>query len=163
MTDTSAPNTPSSPAADTPPDAAPVTIAVQYIKDLSFESPRTPHAFAELNRAPQIEVSVGVKVESLGERHYEVILHIEASAKLGDMPLFLVELDYGGVVALSGVPQESINAVLMIECPRLLFPFARAVIANVTRDGGMPPLMINPVDFVAMYRAQIENAAKTAN
>ncbi len=163
MTDTSAPNTPSPSSADTSSEAAPVTIAVQYIKDLSFESPRAPHAFAELNRAPQIEVSVGVKVEVLGERHYEVILHIEASAKLGDMPLFLVELDYGGAVALSGVPQESINAVLMIECPRLLFPFARAVIANVTRDGGMPPLMINPVDFVSMYRAQVENAAKAAN
>jgi len=163
MTDTSAPTPPSAPADATPSDTAPVTIAVQYIKDLSFESPRAPHAFAELNRAPQIEVSVGVKVEALGERHYEVILHIEATAKLGDTPLFLVELDYGGAVALAGVPQESINAVLMIECPRLLFPFARAVIDNVTRDAGMPPLMINPVDFVSMYRAQPENAAKAAN
>lgn len=157
-------NQPTSPtsSASSSSEAAPITIAVQYVKDLSFESPRTPHVFTELNRAPQIDVSVGVKVEALAEHHYEVILHIEAKATLGETALFLVELDYAGAVALSGVPQDSLNAVLMIECPRLLFPFARAIIANVTRDAGMPPLMINPVDFVSMYRAQVESQASTA-
>ena len=83
---------------------------------------------------------------------FEVVLKVTASGRAADAPLFLAELSYGGLFTLQGVPEDSLHPVLLIECPRILFPFARAIIAEVTRDGGFPPLLIQPVDFAAMYR-----------
>lgn len=144
----------------------PLVVNAQYVKDLSFENPRAPMSLQQSEEAPRIDVNVDVQATRLGETNYEVILALTATANSGDDKVFLVELSYGGLFTLGGIPEEHIQPVLLIECPRLLFPFARAVIADMTRDGGFAPLMIQPVDFAEMYRrsqqppqeAPVENA-----
>ncbi|MBL8675305.1 MAG: protein-export chaperone SecB [Rhodospirillales bacterium] len=138
--------------------APPLTVHAQYIKDLSFENPRSPHSLMEQGQ-PQLGLNVLVKTRQLDGSTYEVALVVEADAKMenGDV-LFKLELVYGGVFTLGAVPQEAVGPMLLIECPRLLFPFARAVVANTTREAGFPPLQVAPVDFAALYRQQLENA-----
>src|SRR5262249_26303225 len=98
------------------------------------------------------EINVDVKAQGIGPENYEVVLTINASAKAQNETLFLVELSYAGIVTIRNVPQEMLGAVVLVETPRLLFPFARNVIAETTRDGGFPPLMINPIDFAELAR-----------
>ncbi|MHA1568635.1 MAG: protein-export chaperone SecB [Alphaproteobacteria bacterium] len=141
------------------PDAAPIIIDVQYIKDFSFENPNAPVVFTELQGAPEIDVNVNVAVQNLAEATFEVILVLHAHAKYGDKTAFLAELVYGCVTRLAGIPENSIEPVLLIEVPRLIFPFARAILADATRGGGYPPLLINPVDFAGMYRTRKEAQA----
>jgi preprotein translocase subunit SecB len=141
------------------PGAAPssglaLTINLQYVKDLSFENPRAPHVFAPSEHQPQVQVNVDVGARQLAESAYEVTLTLNAEAKAGDQAVFMVELTYAGVFTVPALPPEQLRPLLLIECPRLLFPFARAVVAEATRDGGFPPLMINPIDFAALYRRQ---------
>jgi preprotein translocase subunit SecB len=135
-----------------------LTVHTQYIKDLSFENPRSPHSLMEQGQ-PQLSLNVQVKTRPLEGSTYEVALVIDADAKSEKAEvIFALELVYGGVFTLGPIPQEAIGPMLLIECPRLLFPFARAVVANATREAGFPPLQIAPVDFATLYRHQLEQA-----
>ena len=127
-------------------------VNAQYIKDLSFENPRAPHSLRQQAAQPAVEINVDVKAQSLGTDNYEVVLTIKSNAKIQDELLFLVELTYGAVITVRNVPQEMLSAVVLVETPRLMFPFARNIVAETTRDGGFPPLMINPIDFGELLR-----------
>jgi preprotein translocase subunit SecB len=142
--------------------AMPIAVRAQYIKDLSFESPNTPQVLTQMTQAPAVTVNVDIRVQKLQETDFEVVLQMEATAKIGEDTAFLVELAYGGVFHVGEVAPEHLRPLLLIECPRLLFPFARAIIANVTRDAGMPPMMISPIDFVDLYRKQLQREAGEA-
>ena len=153
---------PGNPGAQQPgpqqPGVAPLTMHGQYIKDLSFENPRAPQSLIE-QKQPQLTLNVNVATRQFEAKTFEVTLTIEASATTPEKePLFVLELVYGGTVSLNEVPQEAFGPLLLIEVPRLLFPFARAIVANATREAGFPPLNIAPVDFVALYRQQLEAA-----
>ncbi len=132
--------------------AAPsLNILAQYTKDLSFENPGAPRSLQARDKAPTININVNVNANPLSEVDFDVILTLEAKATDGDAIVFAAELVYGGVFRISGFPQEHMLPLLFIECPRLLFPFARQIIADVTRNGGFPPLMIDPIDFAQMF------------
>ncbi|WP_257167606.1 protein-export chaperone SecB [Bradyrhizobium sp. SRS-191] len=144
------------------PEAAPppqLNVLAQYIKDLSFENPNAPQSLAPQGQAPQINIQINVGANALNESEYEVTLTIEGKAESGSQVMFSFELVYGGVFRLVNVPQEHLSPMLLIECPRLLFPFAREIVANSVRDGGFPPLMLDPVDFVSLYRQNMERQA----
>ncbi len=148
-------NGPSAPQpAAAQPTAQPQQLIVnaQYIKDLSFENPRAPHSLRQQPGQPAVEINVDVKAQSLGPENYEVVLTIKAGAKVQDETLFLIELAYGAIITVRNVPQEMLSPVVLVETPRLMFPFARNIIADTTRDGGFPPLMINPIDFTELLR-----------
>ena len=131
----------------------------QYIKDLSLEIPSAPQVFLEAqSENPDIPIHVDVNASALAPNLFEVVLHLRIEAKLPTKTLFILELDYAGLFTVN-VPEEQVHPVLMIECPRLLFPFARNIVADLTRDGGFPPLMIQPLDFVALYRSRLEEIA----
>ncbi|HTZ37385.1 MAG TPA: protein-export chaperone SecB [Stellaceae bacterium] len=129
-----------------------LVINAQYIKDLSFENPRAPHSLTQQAAAPNVDINVDVNAQNLNPETYEVVLTIKASAKIADDPLFLLELVYGAVVTARNMPREMLPAALLVETPRLMFPFARNIIADATRDGGFPPLMVNPIDFSDLLR-----------
>ncbi len=130
-----------------------VGILAQYVKDLSFENPNAPRSF-QLTTQPQIEINVNVQARRAGEDLFEVDLKIEASARTDDGVSFIVDLLYGGMFGLRNVPDEAIEPFCVVEAPRILFPFARRIIADATRDGGFPPLLLEPIDFAALYMAQ---------
>jgi preprotein translocase subunit SecB len=127
-------------------------VNAQYIKDLSFENPRAPQSLTQQTTAPAVDINVDVNAQNLSPDTYEVVLTIKASAKISDDPLFLMELVYGAVVTAHNMPRDMLPAVLLVETPRLMFPFARNIIADATRDGGFPPLMVNPIDFSELLR-----------
>lgn len=132
---------------------------IQYIKDFSFENPNAPRSLTQQQQqqgGPQIGLQVNVHANALGENDIETILTLEGKATLNDETLFAFELSYAGVFRIQGVPQEQLHAVVMIDCPRLLFPFARAIVADAVRNGGFPPLYIDPIDFAALYRQRLE-------
>lgn len=136
--------------------AAPsLTILTQYVKDLSFENPDAPRSIGPRRAAPSINVGINVGVKPIEKDDYEVELRLEARATDEGKALFVAELAYAGVFRLANVPQDNLPPLLMIECPRLLFPFARQIIAEVTRNGGYPPLLIDPVDFTTLYRQRL--------
>lgn len=154
--------TPQEGAAAQAQEAAPVTVNIQYIKDLSFEMPNTPSIFGELaEKQPDININVGVGAQPLTDTMFEVALQINVECKVGDQVGFLLELIYTGIFTVN-VPQEALQAMLLIECPRLLFPFARNIVADMSRDGGFPPLMMTPIDFVALYQQRMAEAAEEA-
>ena len=132
-----------------------LNILAQYVKDFSFENPGAPRSLQARDKAPAINISVNVNANPLSETDFDVILSLNAEAKDGDKILFNAELAYGGVFRVTGFPQEHMLPVLFIECPRLLFPFARQIIADATRNGGFPPLMIDPIDFAQMFQQRI--------
>jgi preprotein translocase subunit SecB len=135
--------------------APPISINAQYIKDLSFEAPATPGIFAKLQQeSPDVTINVDVNAHPVQEKYFEVQLHIKATCKVGGETAFISELVYGGLFTIN-VPEEHLQAILLVECPRLLFPFARNIVADTSRDGGFPPLMLAPVDFVAMFQNQV--------
>ena len=137
----------------------PLNITHQYVKDLSFENPGAPALFLQPpDGAPDIAIEVNVTADQIGENLFEVNLHVEAQAKTGETVLFITELDYGAIAEVGDIQEEHKQPLILIEVPRMLFPFARAIISNVTRDGGFPPLMISNVDFVDMYRRSTETA-----
>ncbi len=129
----------------------PLVVHGQYIKDFSFEVPGAPQIFQELEDSPQIHIDVDTKAQELHQDIYEVVLTITANATGEGKTAFILELSYAGVFGVN-LPRENHNPVVMIEAPRLLFPFARSLIADVTRDGGFPPLMLSPIDFAALYQ-----------
>jgi preprotein translocase subunit SecB len=133
-------------------DAPRVQVVGQYIKDLSFEN---PGVIGSQNTRPQIELNVDLQARQLEQEHFEVELKLRVNAKGEDKALFLLELVYGGLFQLHNIPDEVRQQVLLIEAPHILFPFARRIVADVVRDGGMPPLMIEPIDFAALYRAKM--------
>lgn len=128
----------------------------QYCKDFSFENPNAPQSLQPRTSPPQISLQVNVNAKQLAETDFEVDLTIEGNAKVDDKDvLFAFELTYSGVFRVQNVPQDQVHPVVMIECPRLLFPFARQIVADAVRDGGYPPLYIDPIDFFALYRQRV--------
>ena len=153
-------------ATDTTAESPSLNILAQYVKDFSFENPGAPRSLQARDKAPAINISVNVNANPLSETDFDVILSLNAEAKDGDKMLFNAELAYGGVFRVTGFPQEHMLPVLFIECPRLLFPFARQIISDATRNGGFPPLMIDPIDFAQMFSqrmAEEQIKAKVTN
>lgn len=147
-------------AASTQSPAYQLIVNTQYLKDLSFESPRAPQTLMAQREAPEVNLTADVKARSLGPDVFEVVLNMGAHAKQKDEPVFVVELSYGAVVTVKDAPAELVPLLVFVETPRILFPFARAVIASATRDGGFPPLLINPIDFAELLRREHERALK---
>jgi preprotein translocase subunit SecB len=134
-----------------------IGLGAQYIKDFSFESPNAPQIFAHLQTQPQMAMDVNVLSRGLGEGNFESVLKLKLESKLGDKTAFIAELSYAGLFALPELPEEQTKLFLLVEAPRLLFPFARAIIANAIREGGFPNVSIQPIDFMALYMAQRSN------
>jgi len=151
----------------------PLVVNVQYVKDMSFEVPGAPTIFAQLRSQPQVNINLDVQARRLPEQTnvYEVTLMIRAEATLptpngaaapaaAPAPvLFVAELAYAGVFTLNNLPENAVEPVLLVECPRLLFPFARNILADVTRDGSFPPVLLQPIDFVALWQSRRQQAA----
>jgi preprotein translocase subunit SecB len=131
-------------------------IVGQYIKDLSFENPGAP---AGLAQRPEIEFGIDVQARRGDDQHFEVELKLRVHATGEGRQLFLLELAYAGLFRVQNIPEEALQPILLIQAPHMLFPFARRIVADVVRDGGMPPLMIEPIDFVALYQAKMGQAA----
>ena len=144
------------------PPVPKVAVRTQYVKDLSFENPGAPKSLADASGPPQIKVNVDVEAKPLGGNHYEIALKINATAKQKDVTVFVTELSYAGLFALENIPKDRLETVCLVECPRLLFPFARQVIADATREGGFPPLLLDPIDFGRLYRQHRTPAAVPA-
>lgn len=142
---------PAAPEGIPQPDGAQLSVLGQYIKDLSFESPAAPQVLQSPPANPQLQVTVNVNATSQSEETYEVVLNIEVHAGGDTGVIYNVELFYGGLFRLRNVPQNMLQPVLFIDCPALLFPFMRRVLADMTRDGGFPPLMLDPIDFGRLY------------
>ena len=132
-----------------------LNVLAQYVKDLSFESPGAPNSLRGRDQAPGININLNVNANPLSEKEFDVNLSLNARAGFDKDVLFNVELVYGGVFRIEGFPQEHMLPLLFIECPRLLFPFARQIIADATRNGGFPPLMLDPIDFAQMFQQKI--------
>jgi preprotein translocase subunit SecB len=139
-----------------------VIINAQYVKDLSFENPRAPQSLLQQGAQPDVQINVDVKAGTLAPDIYEVIMTLRADAKQGADSMFVVELVYGAVVTLANTPQEDAATALMVETPRQMFPFARSILAEVTRDGGFTPLLLNPIDFQEIYARRSAAAAAGA-
>ncbi|MGH6980987.1 MAG: protein-export chaperone SecB [Stellaceae bacterium] len=138
-----------------PPAAGPqLVINAQYVKDFSFENPRAPQSLMAQPTPPEIKLDIRVDARNLAPDAFEVTLAVSARAQRKDEPVFVVELSYAGVVTLQNVPREHAQFYVLVEAPRMLFPFARAIIADATRDGGFPPLFVQPIDFAELLRRQ---------
>lgn len=135
-----------------------LNVLVQYIKDFSFENPNAPRSLGPNQNQPTINIQVNVGIGQIMETDYEVSLKLEGKAEAADNVMFAFDLTYSGVFRIQNVPQESLGPLLMIECPRLLFPFAREIIASAVRGGNFPPLLLDPVDFVALYQQRVAAA-----
>jgi len=142
------------------PQSAAIRVLAQYIKDFSFENPGTARA----QQQPNIDlgIDVGATPHQDGQNMFEVSLRMQAKASAGETTLFILELDYAGLFQFDTADQNILEPLLLIECPRLLFPFARRIISDITRDGGFPPLLVDPIDFVGLYRGQKQKAAEAA-
>lgn len=133
------------------PDKPAIFLRGQYIKDLSFENPRAPASIFSLREAPQMEVSINLAASKLDERVFELSIHISTRATSEKTTVFLCDVVYAGVLEMQNIPDNAIESTLFIQGAQLLYPFARRVIADLTRDGGFPPLQLDPVDFAGMY------------
>lgn len=141
-----------------PPSLA---VKAQYLKDLSFENPNAPASFAETAQ-PQFQVDVNVNAAGVAENNYEVELSVSARAKRGDKIAFVVEATYAGLFEIMNIPPQQLEMVMLVECPRLLFPFMRQIISDATRNGNYPPLMLEPIDFFAIYQQNRMREAQEA-
>jgi preprotein translocase subunit SecB len=135
-----------------------LNVVAQYIKDFSFENPNAPQSLATGQEPPQIGIQINVNANPLSDTDIEVVLKLDGKAENAGNLMFRFELEFAGVFRIRNVPQESLNAIVLIECPRLLFPFAREIIATAVRNGGFPPLLLDPVDFVSLYRQKLSQA-----
>ena len=148
----------------------PLTVNVQYVKDLSFEVPNGPEIFASLRSAPQVQINLDVQARRLqeGQSVFEVVLSVRAEATEppsnggAGRPVFIAELAYAGIFTMTNVPDETVEPMLLIECPRLLFPFARSIISDVTREGGFPAVLLQPIDFIALWQQRRQQRAATS-
>ena len=139
-------------------DGAPqVGVIAQYVKDFSFENPNAPMIYQQ-QAQPRIDVQFNIGSTTVGEDIYEVVLKIEAKATVEDQTAFAIELSYAGLFGIRNVPDDQMQPFLLAEAPRLLFPFARRIVADATRDGNFPPLMLEPIDFAALYLSQQQGA-----
>jgi preprotein translocase subunit SecB len=141
--------------ADTQPQ---VGVLSQYVKDMSFENPNAPGIY-QVQGQPKLDVQFNIGATTVGEGVHEVVLKIEARADVEGQALYLIELSYAGLFGLRNIPDEHLQPFLLAEAPRILFPFARRVLADAVRDGGFPPLMLEPIDFGALYMQQAAAAA----
>ena len=132
-------------------------IGAQYIKDLSFESPNAPKSLQGPGENPQLNVNINVQATAQAEDIFEVCLNFEAKAHSDEGVIYNVEMVYAGIFRISGVPNQMMQRVLFVDCPALLFPFMRRIIADMTQEGAFPPLLLDPVDFAGLYQ---ENAVK---
>jgi len=141
------------------PQPAPLQISInaQYIKDFSFESPNAPQIFASMQKPPELNMGVNVRTRPLNGGAHDVLLMLRLEAKIESKTAFIAELSYGGVFVLPSVSEEQLKMLLLIECPRLLFPFARAIIIDAVREGGFPQILIAPIDFAALFQANRDN------
>lgn len=137
-----------------------LNVLAQYIKDLSFENPNAPRSLANPGGQPDVNIQINVNARPLQNEEFEVELKIDGSATVQGTTLFAFDLIYGGIFKVRNVPEQSLQPVVLIECPRLLFPFARQVVAEAVRGGGFPPLMIDPVDFAALYQQRMAAEAQ---
>jgi preprotein translocase subunit SecB len=135
-------------------DGPQMFVNLQYVKDLSFENPRAPQSLIQPATQPEVAINVDVKARNLNPEAYEVVMTINVNATAQGEPVFLVELAYAAVVTVRNAPEQMLASLVLVETPRIIFPFARAVIATATRDGGFPPLLINPIDFADLLRRQ---------
>jgi preprotein translocase subunit SecB len=132
-----------------------LSVLAQYTKDFSFENPNAPHSLQAAQQQPSINIQVNVNAAPLAETDIEVELKLEGKAESSGEVLFAFELVYAGVFRIRNIPQENVHPTIMIECPRLLFPFARDIVAGAVRNGGYPTLTLDPVDFVGLYRQKM--------
>ena len=128
----------------------------QYLKDLSFENPNAPQSLAPQQAQPDINIAVNVNARNLTPTDYEVELHLDAKATIEGKVIFAAELLYAGAFRMENFPQNLLHPAVLIECPRMLFPFARQILADATRNGGFPPLMLDPIDFASMYQKRMQ-------
>ena len=154
-------STEAAPAPEAAKPAPQLNIKAQLTRNLSFQN---PGALKQYETTPTIAVNINVDAAKSSENEFMVGLKIEANAKSGEDAVYSLALDYAGVFSIANVDPKMLEPILLVECPRLLFPFARRIIADVTRDGGYQPMMLDPVDFVALYRREIERrqSAKAA-
>ena len=145
----------------------PLMVLNQYVKDLSFEVPGAPLIYTTMRAQPRVDINLDVQARRLSDtsNQYEVVIAVRAEAKdltegSNEAVVFVAELAYAGLFALTGIPDEQIEPVLLVECPRILFPFARNIVADTTRNGGMPPVMLQPIDFLALWQARRAQAAQ---
>lgn len=134
----------------------------QYLKDLSFENPNSPQSLSVQQGQPEINIQVNVNAKPLATNDYEVELHLEAKATHQSKVVFAADLLYAGVFRLENIPQEALHPIVLVECPRMLFPFARQILADATRNGGFPPLMLDPIDFAGMYQRRLSESRASA-
>ncbi|MEM8634114.1 MAG: protein-export chaperone SecB [Pseudomonadota bacterium] len=158
---TAAPAGPDTQAAPKAGQPTAIRVLAQYIKDFSFENPGTARA----QQQPNIDlgIDVGATPHKDGQNMFEVSLRMQAKASASDTTLFILELDYAGLFQFDTADQNVLEPLLLIECPRILFPFARRIISDITRDGGFPPLLVDPIDFVGLYRGQKQKAADASS
>jgi preprotein translocase subunit SecB len=152
------------PTQDAQQGQAQLSVLGQYIKDFSFENPNAPRSLTPTQTQPAINIQINVSVQQLAETDFEVALALEGKADSEGSVLFAFELTLAGVFRIVNVPKETLQPLVMIECPRLLFPFAREIVATTVRNGGFPPLLLDPVDFVALYQqraAQVQAEQST--
>ncbi|HEY1309622.1 MAG TPA: protein-export chaperone SecB [Pseudolabrys sp.] len=132
-----------------------LNVVAQYIKDFSFENPHAPRSLAPSGQQPGINIQINVAAKPMSDTDIEVAIKLDGKAESNGTLMFRFELEYAGVFRIQNVPPESLNPLVLIECPRLLFPFAREIIATTVRNGGFPPLLLDPVDFVSLYRQKL--------
>ncbi|MDE2383635.1 MAG: protein-export chaperone SecB [Alphaproteobacteria bacterium] len=132
----------------------------QYLKDFSFENPNAPLSLGPQAKQPDINISVNVNARNLGPSDFEVELHLDAKATGEGKVIFAAEILYAGMFRMENFPAALLQAAVLIECPRMLFPFARQILADATRNGGFPPLMLDPIDFAGMYQKRMQAQAQ---
>jgi len=160
MTETDPTTPPAAPTGPRPVEVPPMLVQAQYIKDLSFENPRAPQSFSEARSAPpSVDINVDVGARPMQERTFEVVLAVRAEAKVPSGSLFVAEVQYAGLFTVGDVPKEAVEPMLLIQAPMLLFPFARAIIAEAVREGGFAALLVQPIDFAALYRQRKQQGA----
>jgi preprotein translocase subunit SecB len=137
-------------------------LRAQYVKDLSFENPRAPASLFSLREAPAMDVNVSLAAQRLDANVFELTIAIAVRATHEKVTVFLSDLSYGGVLELQNIPDAHVESAVFVQGAQLIYPFARRVIADVTRDGGFPPLQLEPIDFLAMYRNQKSQVAPAA-
>jgi preprotein translocase subunit SecB len=163
-TPTNGGQTPAGPAPQPPQGQgqAQFRVAAQYTKDFSFENPNAPQSLMQQQAQPTMNIQINVNPKQLSNTDFEVELKLDGKAEAGGSVLFAFELIYAGVFHLQGIPPESVGPLLMIECPRILFPFAREIIASAVISGGFPPLLLDPIDFVALYQQRAAQGQQQA-
>ena len=135
-----------------------IGVLAQYVKDLSFENPNAPRSLTPPGQQPNINIQVNVDAAPTAGNDYEVTLRLEGKAEVQGLLLFGFELVFAGIFRIQNIPPDSMQPAVLIECPRLLFPFAREIVATVVRNGGFPPLLLDPIDFVSLYRQRLAAA-----